>query len=463
MNRARPGPLLLLAALSLTTAMTGPALAQDGTGIRAKLSFSTGLSWSDNKRLDPVSPGDTLTSVTDLGFRMTSETRNQRLNFGLDGRLETSGGDGSTDQDDFRLSRKGANLDYLRQNSNTRLRFQGRVNEVEVDDDFFGFFVDGEFDPNALIVDNGTVRRTSFLARIETGLEGPFGFDLTARRSTRKYSNTTDETLEDRTRNQLDATAQFRLNPGFGLRARAGYRDTEEEDELDTLDTQTTYIGFGVQNETAGGLTIVGDILFDKSTTDREFGEDSKDDGVGFELAVTQARTNGEIGFDASSRIDDSGRRTSASVRRAIDLPTGGFAFSLGLVDQEDKDIAFISSLDYFRETPVGTVTANLVQAPSTDAGEAFLNTSFNLGIVRSLTPVSEIGANVRFGASRGFGDDDRDRRTTIGLNYRRDITRDWDLTAGYEYARINDDDDDGRRSSNTVFFNIGRDFDFGF
>ena len=460
MKRARPGRLLLLATLSLTTAYIGPAISQDGTGVRAKLSVSSGLEFSDNLRLDQNSPGDTYTSVTDLGFRLTSETRNERLNFGLTGRLEGSEGDGATSEEDFRLSRRGANLDYRRQNATSRFAFRGRYDKVEVEDDIFGFLIDGEFDPNALVIDRGDVTRTSLSTRLQTGLEGPLGFDVSAAWRERDYSDETDPDLEDREQWRFDTTAEFRIRASLALRARAGINDTDEEDGFDRLESENKYVGFGVQSETAGGLFIVGDILLDDSSTDRNGVFEDDDDGLGLELSITQARTDGEIGFDLSSRIDESGRRTIASVRRAIEMPTGGLSFSLGLVEQ-DSDLEFTSSLEYFRETPVGTVTANILQRPSTSASEAILNTAVNLGITRALTPVSDIGATFRYGASRDFGESTDDRRATIGVNYRRDITRDWDLNAGYEYTRVEDDVDDWSR--NTVYFNIGRDFDFGF
>ena len=137
---------------------------------------------------------------------------------------------------------------------------------------------------------------------------------------------------------------------------------------------------------------------------------------------------------------------------------------SLGVVDQRDGDAGFTAGLDFFRQTPIGRVTANITQRPTTRVDEAFLNTSISLGIERELSPVSEIGATFRYGRSRGLTniDDDINSRTQLGVTYTRDITKDWGFVAGYEYTATNDDDVP-RATRNTFFFNIGRDFDFGF
>ncbi|MXQ06417.1 hypothetical protein GQ651_01015 [Alphaproteobacteria bacterium GH1-50] len=462
MKIARPGPLLLLATLTLTTALPAGLLAQEATGIRGTLSVTQGLEWSDNRRLDIVSPGSTLTSVTRLGFGAISETRTQQLNFNVDGSIEGSFGDGATDQEDFRIVSDSIRLGYSRSGANSRLSFDASTTTREIDDDVIGFFVNGEFDPNALVLDGGEVERTRLSARIETGLEGPFGLDVSARSSTRDYVDTTDPELVDQETVSLDATARFRIRPSLALRARAGMSETDETELGVVQTTSRRYLGFGVEAESAGGLAFTGDLILDKSQTDQDGVEVSDDDGVGFEVTLEQARPNGSVGFEVTSRVDNSGRRSSARVLRSIDMPTGALSFSLGLVDQENADIEFTSSLAYARETPAGRVTANLQQSPSTDAGEAFLNTSFSLGLTRELSQISELGASIEYGSARAFTEDDADRRATFGVTYQRELTRDWDLTAGLEHTRV-DDADDEDRSSNTVFINIGRDFDFGF
>ena len=466
MNRARPGRLFLLATASLASILPGALLAQEGTGLRGNFSFATGLEFSDNKRLDPESLGDTTTWFTDLGFGVLSETRTERLTFSIDGRFEQSFGDGATDEDDFRLSGSSANFGYNRVGANSRLRLFADYSFREIEDDFLGFFVDGEFDPQALLIDGGEVDRRRIGGTVETGIEGPFGLEVNFTARDRNYRENSDPDLTDQTRVNLDGIARFRTRPNLTFRALAGLERQEDTSDLSTLveESEVDFIGFGLETETAGGLSIVGDVLVDDSETIVNGSTSNREDGVGFDISLLQDRPNGTIGANFTSRIDGAGRRITASVSRAVEFPTGGLSFSLGLVDQEDGDTGFTTGLGYLRETTLGRVTANLTQSPSTDIDEAFLNTSFDVGLARELSPVSEIGATFRYGRSRGISgtDDDIDTRTTFGITYQRDLTEDWGLTAGYEYTRT---DDEGSPSAdrNTLFFNIGRDFDFGF
>ncbi len=463
MNRARPGRLFLLATASLATLAPGALLAQEGTGVRGTFSVSTGFEFSDNRRLDPESQGDTFSSVTDLAFGIESETRTDRLTFDAGGTLEDNWGDGAADDDDFRVSAQNARFGYTRLGANSRVAFAADYSLRELDDDFLGFFIDGEFDPQALILDGGEVERKSARVTIETGIEGPFGLELNARVRDRDYQDTSDPDLTDQTRTNLDGVARFRVQPNLTFRAVAGISRQEDVNAF-TEENDVNYIGFGIETETSTGLSIVGDILIDDTETTVDGITTDDEDGVGFDVLVRQDRPNGEIGAVFSSRIDGSGRRTEASVGRQFDLPTGGFGFSLGLVDQEDGDTRFTTGLNYLRDTPIGRVTANLTQRPSTDIDEAFLNTSIDLGITREISPVSEIGATFRYGRARGLSDSDNDidARTSLGLTYQRDITQDWGLTAGYEYTR-SEDEGEPTATRNTFFFNIGRDFDFGF
>ena len=463
MNRARPGRLFLLATVSLATLAPGTLLAQEGTGVRGTLSVTQGLEFSDNRRLEATSAGDTLTSVTRLGFGVLSETRTERFTFNLNGIFEDSSGDGASEDEGFRTTNRSASLGYRREGANARLEFGASFSNREIQDDFIGFFVDGEFDPRALKLEGGEVDRTSYSARLQTGLEGPFGFDVRLRTSDRTYEDTTDPDLVDQSRLSVDTVSSFRLRPNFSLRALAGVGSVEEEGVF-LEENERSYLGFGIETETARGLTLRGDILFDETETLLDGETTDEEDGVGFDVSVEQARPNGSVGLAVSSRIDGAGRRTSASVSRGIELPTGGLSLSLGIVDQEDGDLGLTSSLRYLRETPVGTITADLAQQPSTQIDEAFLNTSISLGINRDLNELSQVGATLRYGSTSVLsdGEEDSDTRTTLGLTYDRELTQDWGLTAGVEYTRI-DEADEADRSSSTVFFNIGRDFDFGF
>ncbi len=458
MKISRPGRLTT-AALSLAAMTAAPVLAQDGTGVRGKLSFSTGLEVSDNPSLVTTPDGTTLTSVTNLGFSVSSETRVDRFSFSVGAGIEGKDGGATTEADALDVRRSNIALGYTREGINSRLSLSGRYDEANLDDDVFGFFIDGVFDPDALIVEGGTRERTQFSADFSTGIDAPFGVDLSLGLSSNDFVDTVDSELNDSDARRLSAIARFSINPSTTARLTGKYNRTDVDDLAESRRTQS--IGAGVTTQMNTGLEISADLSLDTAetliSTDTE-----KQDGVGLSFGVSQPRPDGAISLNLSSQIDNSGRRTSINVSRDFDLPTGGLSLSLGVVDQEDLDLELTTRVEYTREAPGGTLTANLVQSPSTSDGDAFLNTSLGLGYVAPINSISSWSADFSYGAASQFGEEDGDARTAAGVQYSRDLNEDWALNAGLRHVRISEDGEDSR-TSNTLFLNVGRDFSFGF
>jgi hypothetical protein len=297
--------------------------------------------------------------------------------------------------------------------------------------------------------------------RFRTGIDGPFGVELTARQSWTDYSDTTDPDLLDNDRQSLDATARFRLNPALTARLVTGLSRLDEDDLIDTS-RRNAYYGFGVEVETARGLTVQGDLLFDTTETRAGAAVTSDDDGLGFELGATQEVVDGAYGVSLASRIDESGRRTSASISRSFDMPTGDLALSFGVVDQENSDTELTTRLTYTRQGPDNVLRADVIQSPSTNDGDAVLNTSIRINYGQEINAISSWDAGVSYGSSSVFGATDGNTRASATVAYTRDLTQDWNMRAGVELTRI-EDDSGANRSSNTVFLSVGRDFTLGF
>ena len=149
-------------------------------------------------------------------------------------------------------------------------------------------------------------------------------------------------------------------------------------------------------------------------------------------------------------------------MRRAFELQNGALFLSLGVADQESEDLEFTTRVSYTREFSDSVIQADIIQSPSTSDGDAFLNTSIRLNYMKEINAISSWDAGFSYGSAAEFGEPDGDTRTSATVAYNRDLTEDWNLRAGVEVIRI-EDDGSPDRSSNTVFVNIGRDFTFGF
>ncbi len=436
------------AALTLSVAVLAlPAFAQEEPARRGELTYSQGFEFTDNPNLVTNPTGDSLISRTAVDLALISETRSQSFSFSIG--TELVGDLFGEVSDDFDIDNNRAALSYRRDGANSELSFSARYRELDLDDQVFD--TGTEF-----VIDTGSVETLRFETALRTGIEGPFGLDLSASHTDNNYTDTVDPDLMDETTVSVDATAHFRVAPDRAFRAVAGITENDEDGGDETTDT---YVGVGIEGETAGGLSYVGDLVFDRSETNGTV----TDDGVGVDIGVTQARADGAVTVDLSSRIDEAGRRTSAEVGRSFDLPAGQLAFSLGVVDQEgDDSLHAIGGLDYTRDLPRGALSASLSQNAATSSGDAVISTSLALAYRAEIDANSGWQAQLSYVENDELGSTDDDNRTSASLTYSRALTDEWDMRTGVEFQRINENGA-ADRSSNTLFFNIERDITFGF
>ena len=454
--------LSLTATLTLSvTALAAPAFGQEGPARQGVLSFSQGLELTDNAVLAVSPTGDSLISTTRLGLEVGTETRTESLRFSVG--TELIGDIFGETEDDFTFGNYSAALNYRREGASSLFAVTSSYRERQLDDEvldpssaFFGI----DLGPDVLIIDSGTVKATGLGARLQTGIGGPFELDLGAEYSDRDYEDVVDADLVDNTQTSFDALARLRPNQALTYRLRAGY-DLLEEDDLTSTETTTTYYGAGVEGETAGGLSFFGDLLYDRAEIDT--GGTTVRDGIGIDLGLTQERNNGTFGLAVASRVDDEGRRSSAIASRAMELPTGALSFSLGVVEQEgDDELRLAGGVNYLRETPRGGLTVELSQDITAEDGDTFRDTRLEVGFVEEINMISAFEARLGYVMSDELGGSDDDKETIATLTYRRDLTEDWQMRAGYERTILSTEGGTDR-TQNSIFLNVERDFAFGF
>lgn len=444
MTNARTG--ILITALSLSTmVLASSAMAQQGPGREGVLRYGAGIDYDFE---------DGLSTTTDVG--VTLRTRTAIDQFELRFGTQLYGDFTDTGTDDFTFRNRYVNTSFARKVANSALSFTAGYTETDLSDD-----VDTS-GPVIVITDAGELATTNVTFGIQTGIVGPFGLSFDARYRDRDYTNTIDPDLNDETEIGADVLARFALSRTLDLRARAGIRESEEDDLAGT-EQRDTYVGLGLGGTTGQNLTFSADVLFDSSettTTKTTPVATNTDDGFGVDIGVTQTLPDGSAGVQLSSRIDEAGRRNSASVSRSFDRPTGNLSVALGVVDQEGDDtLRPIGSLAYSRGAGDGqTISAKISQSAGSDDGNTVLSTSVELDYMRDINGVSGWAAGLDFFSTDDLAAGDYDDRTTASLTYRRNITPEWSMNTGYTYSVDSDGDVD-----NSVFFNVTRDIAFGF
>ncbi|WP_413718279.1 hypothetical protein [Silicimonas sp. MF1-12-2] len=379
-------------------------------------------------------------------------TRSETLTFGLGS--EIVGEFGGSSDDEFDLENTEVRLNYARRGATSAMNFLARYNEYNLDDTVVTSGPIFGIGTGTLVIDDGTAAFTRIDVGLETGIDQPFGFEVLAGYFNEDYTDTVDPDLIDNDGFYIDTTALFRIDPARTIRVLSGFsRETET-----SIDRDNVYVGAGLAAQTTGGLSFTGDLLLDRAKVGTV-----TNTGIGLELSVKQDRPNGAYELELSSRIDDSGRRTEASVSRSVTLPAGSLAFSLGIVDQEgDTALRPQASVAYERETRSGALTARLSQTPSVDRSEYYNNTDISVGYRDQINDISGWSAVLSYSAVNQLGGADDDDRATATISYTRTLAKDWEMSTGLSHVR---ESTDGftTETSNTVFFNIQRDITFGF
>ena len=418
-------------AACLGTPAIGQDLAREG-----RLSYGVGFDYDFDEGLEATS---------DVTLTLITRTRSDTLEFQLGTEIFGDFTDNGSDQFDFRDST--ARAIYERVGANSLLRFSAAYTDANLRDNVV----------DSVITDAGTQTTSEVSGSIETGIEGPFGLTLSALYRERSFTDA-DPALTDDTLVTVDALARFGLSQSTNLRARAGLRQEDEDDAAGT-ERETSYFGIGLATETASGLSVTGDILFDQTeTTTTAPASRVSEDGIGVELEISQDRPNGFVAASLSTRVDDAGRRTRADVTRNFQTKTGQVQLALGVVDQEGADdLQLVGSLLYTIERPRSVLTADVSREARTDDGDTVIDTALTLAYRQEINAVSGWETELGYVATDELGGPD-DNRTTASFAYTRDLTDEWRMRTGYEYSK-----DDGGDAENSVFFNIQRDITFGF
>lgn len=442
----------LLATAGLA-AVAGTAFSQEG-GLNLTGRFGQSLEFSDNPDFTSDFSGTALRSRTDLSFGLESETAAQRISVGVGAawRYTLSTSDDQPTREG--LTDPFVTLDYERNSATSLLSFGASYRESDVGD--LSFVIDP--DTLDIVVDDGTVERTTLSFGLDTGIGAPFGLSIDAFYARRNYFETTDPDLTDNEFFRFSGEARFRLTPTTSASLIARYSD---DNDIGTSDFQrkTTRVGFGIDHELSPIQRIGFDVTADVIDT-TENGTTSSEEGYSFALTYGRDLPNGGFSIAASSVLENIGTRNTISFSRDLDLPDGSLVFSAGVTNNDTSDLNPILGIEYARELRDGEISARVEQRvdQGRTSDDEFRNRLIEVAYSQQINSVSGWQTSFGFAESEDLSDGSLDRQTNFGISYRRDLTRDWDIVGGYRYRSL-DSTDEANRDSNTFFLTIERDF----
>lgn len=399
-----------------------PAAAQDGgPGPRMTFGFSQQFDFNDNLDLDVVSEGNTAQSFTGLSFGLINETEISTLVFGASTDLRVFDGPDSGETVEVDLDKTRIELAYDRAVSSAALSVDGAYTMDQIDN----ALTLPDLGPGAEVPEDfgqlsGTGQRRfySLGAGLSLGLDDPVGYELTARISGLDYSDNSDPDLSGNNRGNLGAGVLFQLSP---------------------VDQGRIALDWGSFNS------------FDSSVEDTT--------NLALDMGVTRTLPNGTVGLNVfvDGYSDDSDSRAGFSLSRALELPAGALAASIGATQLEGQNPEPTGSLSWQQQMAESAFNLGITQAVQNDSDNVpQYVTGLRFGYDREISPLSAVGLDISYSQTENTNSTDRTQTATFSAVYSREVTEDWALDLGYTY-RQRDENEDGMARSNAVFFGLRR------
>lgn len=456
----RAGRIGLAGAVTLGLLAQGGVHAQqsnEGSGTKLTLRFSERLVADDNLGLGAGTQPTAVYARTGLGLNFTTRTRTDRFTLRGDldydaGRLGNSGTGG-------RIESRTLGLTYRREVGDSEFEFTSDYrrnrtsNRTETDD------LTGE----DLIVSGGEVARWKNDFTLAIGRESTVGLILTGSWQDISYDNTAVGGV-DRTTQSLSLSVPVRIAPFATITPFAGL-SRSERDNAQNYTSENRYVGVSARLQANEALTWNASLRhtdLDISTTVAPgIRVQSERTGLAADLGFTLARPNGTITGSVSTSVQTSGRQYNAFLRRELTLPRGSVGVQIGAGKSDTSDLSPLVGLDWTYDTRRAKFGAAVRQQLVSDAGSESIVSVVTLKASGDLTETTSWSTDVSYydydSQSAAVTDY---RRLDLDLGLTRDLTADWELAAGYRYRNI-DRTGQARRSSNSVYLGLQREFSF--
>lgn len=439
-------------ALGLALAASG-ALAQE---VPPRLVFDLGsrLTQDSNPAFTPAgSPAETRLD-TNLGLTWNSVTREQNLLLSLGGlmRLDEAG---------LEFRDPSVRLSYGRQAANSRISVNASVLQSPVSLFEPVITSDGGVISVDILAATGTVTSRDAGLSFATGLQAPLGFDMAASVSERDYSDTTDPAVFDSASRNLSLGVQLR-QPAAGREISLSLRDsTTDFDNATSTSRSTQTLSFGLTQALRQDLRLSASLGETRSESRQTGAADISSSGVTGSLGLEAGLANGSASVTLSSERDVLGTRQALQFSRSLDLPDGTLEAMLGLSARPGEAGQMVADLRYTQELGLGSLSVGLsrqigLNADNLDVANTALDVSYELAI----NDRSRLGLTLNLLDTQGAGGAavTEAQRQSLTASYSRDLTSDWQVTAGYEARSLDTSLADEARSD-TVFLTISRRF----
>ncbi|MFV0359575.1 hypothetical protein [Tropicimonas sp.] len=311
-----------------------------------------------------------------------------------------------------------------------------------------------------LIVDQGKRVTTNADVALALGQDGPLSFAGNLSYRQIRYEDTTDPDLADQELMQGDIEVGLALTRTARLLFLADYYSLDHLSSVGEDETRTS-AGIGLSAAISPALSFFGSVSQSRDVYEyTAFGERYKQDESSptVDLRLTRLLRNGAIFGSLQNNLTSTGLQSTLMLGREMELPRGSLDFSFGATRTDDGDINPVGALGWVRDYKTSQFSVDFNSSVGTEDDENYVNSYLSASFRQELTRQSGMEILARLSASEGIGDNDISRRqTTFEIKYSHEVTKHWDLVAGYRHSDSRDDDE--TISRNVVFTTLDRRF----
>jgi hypothetical protein len=191
-----------------------------------------------------------------------------------------------------------------------------------------------------------------------------------------------------------------------------------------------------------------------------EEGDDPRDT-LRSDLGIRRDRPAGFASASVFAEDTEDGTRAGLSFGRNWELPDSALSFSFGATRGVTGDLSPTGRLDWQKELPRGGLSASLRhEVTSGDEDEETIVTTASLGLSHTISPLSSVSFGINASDSEDTSTDETTRNASLSAVYSHSLTPDWVLDAGVTH-RVRNEDNTGNATSDTVFLELRRAFEW--
>jgi hypothetical protein len=401
---------LLCGALAALAAF--PAIPQEG-GPRLSFGIAIRAETGSNLALEVPAEGDTAELSTRLSFSLADETRTSRLSLDVSGALAARDTPDGSEQG---FENPALRFAWGREGGRSSLDLTASLRESELDA-LRALVIDpdtGEISED--LVGGGTQTQTAADLAWTFGQDEPWGLTLSAGATETTYRGDTDE--PDTTRQRAAASLRFALDPATTATASLRW---------------SSY---------------------------REDGEDRRDT-LRAEAGATRSLARGSLSATLFAEDTEDGTRSGLTLGRAVELPAGRLSYSLGVTRGVTGDTSLTGAFDWTQDLARGAVSLGLRRAVAAGEGDAeTVATTLRLGLRQEIGPLTGLTLDLSAAESEATATGLVTRNASLSATITHSLPRDWALDVGYRH-RTRDEDAAGKATSDSVFLELRRSFDW--